>query len=534
MSFTLNIAAHELEPFGRIERTATENPRFEGARLFIDGKAPVSGMLYVCESKAAAQTLMEAGCSAVFVGAESDEPAEAAAFSILGDATALDVFDALLDIASRYDMWERRMDDIFHAQGSLQELLDISEPFLRNNVVVLDPALKLLAYTKSVPCDDPITMALIEHGYHTEDNIRKFKLHRRFKPWSESDEFVINDTRIICKYVTVVKSFKARSAFSLITVMMCNIAAPDAYLLDTYEMFTKRVELYAQRDYPDDKPSGNVVDTFLKDLIGGEIADDEAVVERCRYVGIPHDARFCLFYMKAGENSVPSSRLLADVSLAVAPAKTIVIDDAVVVLCFNCLNDKCALHCIANACPHKRMTVSQRLNEMLERYDLTCGRSSKFKVLSTAPVAYAQAREAYAISRRKFGGAGKPGTSKKSGTSNMWRRIFSFDAYGFDYLVDQLSETGATMLDSTYVGSILDAIARQDAETKTNNYEFLYAYLVHERRTSIVADQLHMHRNNVNYRISRIEEQFEINTDDPALRQDLLLAYRLRAAARAK
>ena len=522
MSFTLNIVDRELASLGRVVRAEQGNPQFEDVRLFLEGKPLQPDILYVCDSGASVRTVRDAGCHAVFAGAGDSTPAEAAAVSVLGNSRTLVVFDALLDVARRYGAWEKRMDDIFHAQGPIQELLDISEPFLLNNVVVLDPALKLLAYTRSVPCDDPITVELIEHGYHTEENIRKFKLHKRFAPWAESDGFVINDTKVICKYVTVVKSFKARSSFSLITVMMCNVADADPYLLDVFEIFTKRVERYAQRDYPDDKPSGNIVDTFLKDLIGGQITDDETVIERCGYAGIPHDARFCLFYMKAGENSVPGSRLLADVSLAVAPAKTIVVDGALVVLCFNCLSDSCALHCVANTCPHRKVTVSQRLNETLERYDLTCGRSSKFKRLANAPVAFEQAREAYAISRHKLC------ERKGRHTTNMWNRIFSFDAYGVDYLVDQLSEQGASMLNSTYVGSILAAIEQQDAQSKTNNYEFLRAYLVHERRTSVVAEQLHMHRNNVNYRISRIEEQFGIDTDDPALRQDLMLAYRLR------
>lgn len=524
MSFTLNIAEYELRAFGRVERGYVDNPEFEAVRLFIEGKNLASRYLYVCERARDVQAVRDAGCHAVYVGDAGDASDAQAALSVLGDAGQLVVLDALLEIADRYDAWEKHMDSIFHEQGSLQELLDASESFLQNHVVVLDPALKLLAYTKNLPCDDPVTVELIEHGYHTEENIGKFKLHKRFKPWSEIDGFVINDTRLICKYVTVVKSFKTRSAFSLITVMTCNIADPDAYLLDTFELFTRRVELYARRDYPDNKPSGHIVDTFLKDLIAGEIPDDSIVVERSRYAGIPYDARFCLFYLKAGEDFVPNSRLLSDVSMAVAPAKTIVIGDAVVVLCFNCLSDKCALHCIASSCPHKRMTVSQRLNKMLERFDLTCGRSSKFKTLSMAPVAYAQAKAAYDMSCQK---AGKHDSQR---LANMWQRIFSFDAYGVDYLVNQLSEADVGMLDSTYVGSILNDIERQDAEAKTNNYEFLYAYLVHERRTSLVADQLHMHRNNVNYRISRIKNQFGIDTDDPVLRQDLLFAYRIRSA----
>lgn len=523
MGLTLSIIEHELEAIGRVERSIDENPSFLGARVFLEARALNEDMLYLCAHPNEVRAVHEAGCHALFVSADDGAAVPCATLSLFSDESPLSVLDVLLDCFQRYDAWERRMDRVFYDQGTLQDLLDASEPFLVNNVVVLDPALKLLAYTRSVPCDDPITMELINHGYHTEDNIRKFKLHRRFKPWAECDGFVVNDTKTICKYVTVVKSFKGKQAFSLIAVMMCNVAAPEQHLLDAYQMFADRVSRFAERDYPDDKPSGNAVDTFLKDLICGHVSDDE-VVDRCRYVGIPHDARFCLFYLKPGRESVPGSRLLADVSLVVAPAKTILVDDAVVVLCFNCSSAVCALHCRAQACPRKGRTISQRLNEMLSRYELTSGRSSMFTSLSNAPVAYAQAKEAHAIGVRRSNREADPNAL------NAWDRIYSFDAYGIDYVVGQVSDEGVALLDSTYVGSLLGEIERQDEIAKTNNYEFLYEYLLNERRVTVVAERLHMHRNNVAYRIGRIEQQYGIDVDDPVLRQDLLVAFRVRQA----
>ena len=522
MAITLNIVEHELEPFGRVERSCAENPSFEDARLFIEGKDTAPDILYVCSTGDAVRAVQESGCHAVFVG-DDDSANAAASLSVIGDLPPITVFDALLDIMRRYSEWQRTQDRIFYDGGTIQEIIDVSEPFLRNNVVVLDPALKLLGYTKGVPCDDPITCELIEHGYHTEDNIRKFKLHQRFKPWSESDGFVVNDTYRICKYITVVKSFKARSAFSLICVMMCNVAAPDPYLLDTYQLFTDHIRRFAERDYPDDKPSGSAVDTFLKDLVHGDI-DEEGAKERCAIAGIPYDGRFCMFYMEPGENSVPSSRLLADVSMSVAPAKTLLVDDAVVVLCFNCKNDYCAQHCMIGACVNKKRTVSQRLNSMLKRYDLTCGRSSKFSPVSQAHIAFNQAKEAYIISQRRAS------RSDRIGEMRIWERIHSFDAYAMDCVTDMLTQKEIDMLRLTYAGSIIDELARQDISAKTNNYEFLFTYLLNERRITVVAEQLHMHRNNVSYRINRIEEQFGINTDDPRLRMDLLLAYCIREA----
>ncbi len=520
MGLTLNIIASELRPFGLVLRFLEENPSFHSARLFLEDRAFAAGILYVCQTPDEVRAVHEAGCHAVFASAEPPDEGDAgiAALMVVGEASALVVFDALLETFSRFSQWTAAMDRICQTGGSIQQLIDASEPFLRNNVVVLDPALKLLGYTKSVSCDDPITMELIEHGYHTEDNIRKFKLHKRFKPWAEAKGFVINESHEICKYVTVARSFKSRSSFSIISVMMCNVADPDPYLLDIYEMFIARIGYYAERDYPDNKPSGSVVDTFLKDLIGGHIEGEDAVGERCRYAGIPLTARFSLYYVEVGEGSVPSRRLLADVSRVVAPAKTIMVDDAVVVLSFGPSTkpdqpwNEPDEHDAARS-------VGERLGKMLDRYELSCGRSSVFTRLTQVPIAYEQARQAHILgSRARRGG----------GPSSSQGPVFRFDDYGIDYLASALSTKQASVLNMTRAGALLSAIARADAQSNTDNYEFLRAYLVYERRTSAVAEQLHMHRNNVNYRIGRIEEQFGISTDDPKLRFELLVAYRLR------
>ena len=215
---------------GRVIRPLEDNPRFSDVRFFIPGNDVRNQTLYVCDQMEAVAAICEQGAFSVFVGPAaldfSSSSSGGIALSICGSLSPMAVFDKLLDVFDRHNAWQRDMDRICHTGGSLQDLLDASEPFLRNNVVVLDPALKLIAYTRNTPCDDPITMELIEHGYHTEDNIRKFRLHKRFQPWMESDGFVVNDSHEICKYTTVTKSFKAHSSFSLISVMMCNVESP--------------------------------------------------------------------------------------------------------------------------------------------------------------------------------------------------------------------------------------------------------------------------------------------------------------------
>lgn len=526
MSLTLNIIEHELLAAGQVERTERGNPSFEGVRLFLGrGTHPERTLLYVCDSLEDSHLLTEQGVHCVFVTPAGSRPSPCAALSVQGSAGMLQVFNLLLDAYSRYDIWEREMDCIVSQPVCLQELVDASAGFLRNNTVVVDPALKLLAYTQNIPCDDPITMELISHGYHTEENIRKFKLHKRFKPWSEEEGFIVNETREICKYVTVVRSFKTREGFSLIVVMMCNELEPSGFLLDVYSMFCQRVGVVAEREYPDDKPSGNAVDSFLKDLLRGEIRDERSICERSRCVGIPYEARFCLFYVPLDPSQGPMERLLADLSLMAAPAKTLVLSGAVVILCFNCQNSRCALHCEAGTCPLGHRSLSSRLNGFMERFELICGRSSKFTCLAGAATAFRQAQQACRLGLMRRGVPSRISTPRFN-----WGSVISFDRCCMDYLAEGCPD-GLELALRTYAGLVVDALAADDAHTGTDNYTFLYEYLMNERRTSVVAEKLHMHRNNVKYRIDRIEELFGIDTDDPALRFDMLLAYRLREAA---
>ena len=527
MGLTLNIIEHELQAYGRVERMPNAPDIFSDFRLFVESVPLVDReeVLYLCSTRADVGLVTDAGHNALYVSTIDSAPDPRAILSVLQGESILVVLNVLLDMAFRFGSWEHSMDDIYYTGGTLQDLIDISTPFLQNNVVVLDPAFKLLAYTKDVPCDDPITMELIKHGYHTEENISKFKLNKRFKPWSEQHGFIINDTYKICKYVTVVKSFKTKLSFSLIIVMMCNVVDAEDYLLDIYSLFAERVRLFAQRDYPDDKPSGNAVDTFIRDLALGKPLAIEAAYERSESLGIPHEAPFCLFYMKADSDSVPTPRLLVDVSRLVAPAKTVLIDDAIVVLCFDCRSNHCAMHCASNTCPLGHTSLSSRIEDTMVKYGFVCGRSSKFTELAKLSIAFKQAEWAYHISKKRLQ------HENSLGIEYNWTRIATFDSCNVDYLVKSIEVDEFDLVRATYAGYVLDQIYNQDFRSKTDNYKFLYEYLMDERRAGVVAEKLHMHRNNVKYRIDHIEEQFGIDTSDPMLRFDFLLAYRIRESS---
>ncbi len=524
MAITMNIILHELEDatlgaaWNPIRGKADLGRSVEDVRIY-DGGPLRPSLLYVFEPGKPPHphdlgrfAFVQAGGTPLFDDAVTLPEASSAAEALA----------KLQDILMRYRLWEEALDACVIDGKTLQDVLDASSAILKNNIVVVDPALKLLAWTRDVPCDDPITVELINHGYHTEDNIKKFKLNKRFEPWAAESGFIINTTRTICRYDTVVYSFKTKRSFSLIVVMMCNEADPEPWLLDAYSIMLRRIGFFARRDYPDDKPAGNAADLFLRSLFSGQMADESVIRERSRFAGIPFKKRFCLFCIETDESKISTSRLIADVSRQTAPAKTILLDDVVAVLCFNCQACGQLSSCHEDSCPLKGAAVSRRLERLLDQNDLACGRSSEFECLTQTRCAFQQAKAALEVATDK--GLAHARLSGGESSDN----IICFE----DCLIEHLSLLGNTRGERSLITQsapygILERIAGYDREHRTDHLKFLFYYLHYERRASVISERLHMHRNNVKYRSEKLAETFGVDLSDPALRFSLMVAFRL-------
>ena len=73
----------------------------------------------------------------------------------------------------------------------------------------------------------------------------------------------------------------------------------------------------------------------------------------------------------------------------------------------------------------------------------------------------------------------------------------------------------------------LDTLCEYDSKHGTNNLELLFVYLTNERRASDTAQIMHMHRNNVIYRIGKISEMIGMDLNESGTRFRLLMAYEI-------
>ena len=71
----------------------------------------------------------------------------------------------------------------------------------------------------------------------------------------------------------------------------------------------------------------------------------------------------------------------------------------------------------------------------------------------------------------------------------------------------------------------LAQLRQYDAAKKSNLYETLYQYLLHEHGIQAAADAMHVHRNTFIYRLERAREIADFDAEDPVSRVYLLLSY---------
>lgn len=551
MEITTRIIVHELEKrFGPVA-TAKMNLAHPVADVRLLGKSPLEQkLLYVAEEDACASLPKRAGrCKsntrplvlAVFhrpTGTPSPDDAplppalpRGAQLALTTDESAIEVFTFLQRVFGRFRAWCQAMDDTIIRNEGLQGLFDVSEEFLVNNVIVVDPALKLLAYTKNIECDDPITVELIKHGYHTEANIQKFQLNRRFELWASQNGFIINDTTRICRYTSAAFTFKSAESFSLIVVMMCNNIAPEPWLLDAFMMFLSRVAYYSMRDYADDSPSGSAFNAFARDILDGTLSNEKEIEERSRHLGIPTEGPFCLFDIDITNEKHLANRIVTDVARNTAPAKAMVLGNEVLVLCFSCNSVNCPVAKPLSTCPSGNPNVFKRLNSVLAEYGLDAGCSARFDKPSFLPEARDQARRARLVGReveRVTRAAAEPADAKPRDL-----RIYGFNEFFLECILEYAIKEKHELITTIQCCRQLARIRDYDRLHHTDNYEFLRLYLRYERRATVVAEKLHMHRNNVKYRIDRLNELFDVDTESARVRFELQLGYRIFDAVKA-
>jgi len=406
--------------------------------------------------------------------------------------------------------WVTRMHELHSQEGSIQKVLDLSAPIIGNHIAISDSAMMLMAYTKEIDCDDPISQRLIQYGYHPEETIQKFRRHDLFRLWETADSVYVDDTCAVAKYVTVHKIFRFGNMYFAHVVMSCNKRPLTPGLMDLFKMMLDVLAVYIERAWQERDTGTHIYDAFLIDLLEGALTDPGVIAERAQFVGIPEEGRYVLFQIVATDYAALSViQMLKEFSERFPRMKYVRYQKRLVaILPFK---EKDAAF----------QEICRDMEAFIEKHDAMCGVSLPFTGVTRIRAAFRQSTLALSCADRL---RGRRGFIRHLGPPSSGR-LFFFEQY-YSYLLLE-SERAEELWFSSEDHELLLALYRHGQRHRSGYLELLHVYLSCERNATQAAEILNMHRNNVTYHVGRIQEMTNLDLEDPAVRYRLMTAFHL-------
>lgn len=413
------------------------------------------------------------------------------------------------EVFHRISDWYQGMQSALIHEKPLNHILDISSEVIGNSINISDSAFTLLARTESIPTDDEMSMALQEYGYHPESTLKLFRQQRRFEAWANSTSVLVNDSYTLSKYILVNKVFRFQNTYFTHVVMVCDHHPLSDGLLELFTMLTDILAIYAERNWRDKNDLSHNYDQFLTNLISGELTSPTDIQERAQYLGINPNGRFRLIIIKVAKGMEAGLGRIGRDLLDLLPLSQVILYKESVVALLHLYGDETG-----------PLLSRQQTEKLLERHQARGGVSNEFHSLDCVAGAYQQAKIALTYNTPMRG-------------SELLQSLLpvpepplicTFQERLIHGILGADPGNERVWRDSEYYRAI-KTLYEYDCQHNANNLQLLRTYLYMERKATETGQQLHMHRNNVIYRISRIEELTGLSLDDHGTRLGLEISF---------
>ncbi|MDR0490080.1 MAG: helix-turn-helix domain-containing protein, partial [Oscillospiraceae bacterium] len=523
--FTKNIVLEAVRPYRGSHYIATDaKPMFRWVAMLPGSPDEMEhDMLYICMlSEAIDRNLKKPGYVYLCIRdrfTDDDEDANALSGVIVMNENK-DIAWLFNIIQKRFleiSEWANKMRDALIENCDYQALTDLCEPILNNFVSVFDSSYTLLAHTKNIICHDPVNIELMKRGYHTDETLQKFREKRRFEVYEQEQGVVISAPGVIAQYEIVTKWCRYGGEMLLQVVMECSQTPLSLAAVDLFEIFMDHIQicfLRQQRANP-----SQIYSSLLNEMLYGELENPFIIGERSKTADIPFSGLFNVYRIVFEDNSTVLIGRFVQELMAYLPKSKIIAHKYEIIILNNFNPAK-----IQEQSSHNL----SKLTPLLEKYGAMCGVSEMFNSLPELKNAYIQATRAQTlgVQLRTLGNFWNFDRDVFEATAiENNSNIFYFNDV-YIYLALHFAQSGTfDAFGNSSQNKTLKKLLEYDADNNTHLVQVLYAYLVSERRATAAGRLLRMHRNNVLYHISRIEEITGIDLNDYWTRLKLALAF---------
>ncbi len=267
-----------------------------------------------------------------------------------------------------------------------QRLADLCEPVFNNLISIFDSAYTLLAYTKNITCHDPVNIAMMEKGYHTDETLQKFRDRKRFEVYEQEQGVVVSPPGVIAQFEIITKWCRYGGELLLQVVMECSRTPMSLAAVDLFEIFMEYIEicfLRQQRTNP-----SQIYSSLLTEMLNGELDNPFIIAERAKVADVPFSGHFNAYRIVFEDNStILVGRFVQELTTYLPKAKIIAHKYEVVVL--NIYNQQ--------EIQKQSLSNLSKLTSLLKKYGALCGVSEEFSSLAELKHAYTQATRAQTL-----------------------------------------------------------------------------------------------------------------------------------------
>lgn len=394
-------------------------------------------------------------------------------------------------------------------QGSFQKIINIGEEFFGSFMNITDANHMLLAHTKHIPPQDEINKSLIEHGFHTEANLKLQKIkgylpeqianQQGVKIYSPHDSF---------PYSLITAVMKTEDQYIGYIVLAMDEASISLGAVDAFSIFAKFCERFAQQKLNMLPTQNSSTQAFLLKLITEKNLSQSFLHERAQLFNIPTRTTFTLaelIYDTKFKNQLAFIATNIDEQIKV-PHITLLHEESILLLIY----EKSELEL------WNTLALLEKKSQKNIKPHIYV--SDAFYKLSGAYYAYRQI-----IAIKKYEDKIQLYLQlNNSDNSNILPFRYAFCFYWEDFYADQeIKHFSMSHL-------LINQIAENDKTEKTNDLALLLCFLTNDKKATNVGQRFHLHRNGVLYRIKKMENEYGFNLDDCLIREYLQASIRIK------
>ncbi len=479
------------------------------AIISLEGRSPFEEVLFI-GSEGFARKLHEARPELWIIGvaplgelAFEDVPSQSR-FAFCSSRSSVEtLYGRLQNLFLVIDQWVGSLRRIVLSQGSIQDILDASETVLKNWISVSDANFKLVAFTKHIEIDDPRALELVNDGRHSEETIALFKRDNIMDQWEKRSR-IADTPPVVSKYRTLDYVYRRKGHYFLHMIMHCNHVAPSLGLSDAFRVLVDHIDLCIKSTFPLFNGQSSDASSLIADLILHRPVGDKELDRRAEHAGFPnnrpmvvvvfcmrdgqHAQRYLAYYEQTIANALPSY-VVSSYGSYVVGVRAGKVDDADI----------------------------QKLEEVASLCACSVGVSDSFETLRDLPFAFRQAKESIEVTFYETPSLGSMFMGKAAGAVSLFSNVFA------PYVFKKASRD--EFIEKTVSQGVVRQIWSEDKKRNTNDAELLFAYVMNGNNLRKTSEMMFVHRSTLAYRIKRIEDTYDLDLDDAAVKLRLLVEY---------